>query len=103
MLCYFAGLVFFAVSSPDRLPIGLLIFPFIYVFFIVYLTVDTLSVVMGRRHSKFVPLLIAVTTVLILILGSLRQLTARDIALSIVIVSLLSWYISKARVNKGAS
>jgi len=101
ILCYAGGLVFFAVSSPDSLPIGLLILPFIYAFFIVYLTVLTLSDIAGKRHSTFVPLLIAATSVLILILGSLRQLTLRDIALSIVIVTLLSWYISKARTNKG--
>lgn len=94
------GIIFFATTSPEKLPVGLYIIPFVYLFIVSYLaTRFLLNRIGGRRENtsaiRLVPYLVAVLVTLVLLLGSLQQLAGRDIILIVVIGSTLIWYLRR--------
>lgn len=87
---------FFLFFSPTELPLLGLVVPYILVFLLVYSGVRLITrVVHIRRLGNLTALVAAAFSVMILLLGSLHQLSFRDIALSVAIVFVLGWYISK--------
>jgi hypothetical protein len=87
--------VFFIFTSPFELPLLLLVVPFVLLFVTIYVVTRTVVVQLGVRNPQLIALTMAVFSVVLLLLGSLHQLSFRDIVLSIAIVVLLTWYIRK--------
>ena len=99
-LIYILGVLFFTSTSPADLPVVLLIVPFLYVFFAVFMTVYLLSRKINHQLSdKIIAVIAALFVVLVLVLGSLRQLSTIDVVLSVAITVLLGWYITKMQKN----
>ena len=94
-LLYLFGLIFFMNTSPDELPLLLLVLPFLYIFLVLYLSISLVCQLIGVRSSFFVSLVIAVFGVLLFVLGSLHQLTVRDMVISLALTCLLTWYITR--------
>ncbi len=94
---YLPGLIFFASTSPQELPVGLYVLPFIYIFLCVYLTTRFVLIRLTKQqmYAKLLPNVIATLVTLLLLLGSLQQLSVRDIFLVVAIGGLLVWYLRK--------
>ncbi len=97
LILFVPGLVFFASTSPDELPVALYVLPFIYIFACVYLTTRFLMLKLGggQRYIHLLPNIIAILVTLILLLGSLQQLSGRDVFLILAIGGLFAWYLRK--------
>jgi hypothetical protein len=92
---YAAGAIFFFNTSPDKLPLLLLILPFLYIFLVLYLTVLLACRLLQVKNTVFVALVISVFGVLLFVLGSLHQLTLRDVIISLALTSVLTWYATR--------
>lgn len=92
-LLYLFGVVFFMNTNPEELPLLLLIFPFAYIFGVLYLTILFLCRVLQVKSAVFVSLVVSVFGVLLFVLGSLHQLTVRDLVISLALTCLLTWYV----------
>ena len=90
---YAVGLLFFMNTNPESLPLILLIIPFLYLFGVVYLTVLFVCRLLQVRSAVFVALVVAIFGVLLFVLGSLHQLTLRDVIISLALTGLLTWYV----------
>lgn len=93
-------LVFLLLStSPDSLPLPLVITPFILIFAILYLftrlLLDGYAPNLGTRAKRGLSLIIAALPVLLLILQSISQLTARDLLITLGLILLLLFYFRK--------
>lgn len=95
ILLLILGALFFMNTSPSEVPIYVLTLPFIYFFILVYVTVSVVQDLFSRDIAAPIPLIVSALTLLMLILGSLHQLGAKDITLSLVLMVLLGWYIHK--------
>lgn len=98
-----AGLAVTALTTdPQQLPLLLLLLPFllIYVAFVLSLFLVTASLgVMARYRTKSKLLIAAIIAVLpfsLILFSSLHQLTARDVVISISLVCVISFYVSRA-------
>lgn len=92
--------LFFAFFSPESLPVGYLVVPFVLLFIWVYILSSTLYLIFFKKENKPVSAFTAIFLIFVLLLGSLRQLSARDIILSISLLALLGWYANKIFINK---
>lgn len=95
-LLYGVGVIFFMTTNPSQLPLLLLIIPFAYIFVVLYLTILFIARLLGVRRALPVAFIISIFGVLLLVLGSLHQLTMRDALISLALTSLLTWYISRS-------
>jgi hypothetical protein len=93
LLLYIGGLLFFMNTNPERLPLLLLIVPFIYIFAVLYLTILFVCRLLAVKSAAFVSLVISIFGVLLFVLGSLHQLTLRDLIISVALTCLLTWYV----------
>lgn len=89
------GIVFFTTTSPDQLPLLLLVLPFLYIFAVFYLLILLACRLIGVKQARLVALIVAVFGVLLFVLGSLHQLTLRDALISLVLTASLTWYVTK--------
>lgn len=97
-LLYVLGLLFMVYTSPQRLPIALLILPFVYMFILVFCTVLYLTSLLGYKgRARLLATTVSIFVVLLFVLGSMHQLDAKDVLLSVIITVVLSWYIVKIR------
>lgn len=94
-ILYVLGLVFFMNTSPDELPLLLLVLPFIYIFLVLYLSISLVCQMLAVKSAFLISLVIAVFGVLLFVLGSLHQLTVRDMIISLALTCLLTWYITR--------
>jgi len=98
LLC---GAAFFTATSPQRVPVVLLVVPFAYIFAVSYLLCAlVLNIVFSFLNEKLVASIMALLITLLFILGSLHQLGTRDIILSLVFVTLIIWYLPKTNQHK---
>lgn len=98
LLLYGAGVIFFLTTSPENLPIALLVVPFLYMFVTTYLTTRFLVgqfLVKTPGRANILAGLTAVGVTLLLLLSSLHQLTIRDILLVFGIAVIFIWYLRK--------
>ncbi len=93
LLLYIGGLIFFMNTNPQELPLLLLVLPFLYLFVVFYLSILFVCRLLRVKSAVFVSLVIAVFGVLLLVLGSLHQLTLRDVIISVALTCLLTWYV----------
>ncbi len=89
------GLFFFLNTNPGEVPIYVLIIPFVYFFVLTYLATSVGQDLLRKKVSSTIPLIFSCLMLLMLVLGSLHQLGAKDIILSLVLMVLLGWYILK--------
>lgn len=97
VLLYLPGILFFAMTSPERLPVGLYILPFLYIFVCAYVTARFVLVSLGgnSKYTKLLSITIAALLTLLLLLGSLQQLSSRDVLLLLGIGIIFVWYIRR--------
>lgn len=95
VLLYLFGLVFFMNTNPEELPLLLLIIPFAYIFAVLYLTILFICRLMRVKSEVFVALLVSIFGVLLFVLGSLHQLTVRDVLISLALTGMLTWYVTR--------
>lgn len=96
---YAAGLAFILLTNPERLPLPVLILPFVFIFVTIFLTIRLLVTIFtgSRALGTSIGMTITIFIVLTLVLASIRQLSPRDLVISLAITILLSWYLIKAR------
>ncbi len=96
---YIIGAVFLVLTNPQKLPLPLLILPFLYAFIVLFLTIRTgINFFSGNKNlGTSVSLVITIFIVVSLILASIRQLSARDLLISFAITVLLGWYLVKIK------
>ena len=97
---YAVGVIFFMYTNPAELPLLLLIVPFVYIFVVLYLSILFLCRVLQVKSAVFVSIVVSVFGVLLFVLGSLHQLTVRDLIISLALTCLLSWYVIRITSSK---
>jgi hypothetical protein len=99
LILYGVGLAGLLFTNPQKLPLTLLIVPFVYAFITLFLTVKLIVTIFSgsKALGTSVGVIIAIFVVLSLILASIRQLSARDLLISFAITAILSWYLVKIR------
>lgn len=90
-----ALLLFFSFVSPESLPVAALTVPFLLVFITVYLIGMTLARLTHINAAQLIATITAVFVTLMLVLGSLHQLTIRDVLLGVAIIGLLTMYLRR--------
>lgn len=98
VISYIISILFFASINPSSLPVGMLLAPFIVIFFVLYMTLYSSVLLFSDKVSstqiKLITTLVS-TACLLLLIQSVTQLTIRDIVISLLIVTILIWYLSK--------
>lgn len=96
---YIIGVLFLVFTNPQNLPLPLLILPFVYAFVTLFLSIRLIVQVFTDSKSlgNSVGMTITIFVILTLVLASIRQLSARDLLISLAITVLLSWYLVKIR------
>lgn len=102
--------LFILFTSPNNVPAILLVVPFIAFFFLLHALLTLFEKELLRLSAKdkaakgrllLFPAISATALTLLLVLGSLGELTLRDVILVIVFGSLIIFYISKTRSRPG--
>ena len=103
LLALYASLPLFLMSTnPERLPLPLLLVPFLLLFLVIFLTVlligkrTPILKGMQRRRQYAVAALIAAIPMLLAVFQSLHQLNGRDILIAIGLAAAVSFYIARA-------
>jgi len=95
---YLFVFLFFIIVNPEKLPLVLLLLPFLLIFVTIYMTLililDTFFKIKSQP-KRLIAFSISVMPVLLLIIQSITQLTLRDVLLSISIVVIIVWYTTK--------
>lgn len=99
ILLYLGGILALLFTNPQDLPLPLLILPFVYAFITLFLTIRLVTTILSgsKGLGTSVGLTITIFIVLSLILASIRQLSSRDLLISLAITVLLSWYLVKVK------
>ncbi len=107
VMLYLGLIIFLFATDPNRLAIGWLILPFIWLFLCLFLTaLLLLKKLLGRTRflsktkTYTIAFIIASLPTLILLLKSIDQLTVKDFVLFVVLYALISFYVSKIRLIK---
>jgi hypothetical protein len=98
-LVYAAGPLFFILTDPEKIPLPLLILPFLWLFAVVF--VSTKLVLRYRtsatpKQVTIVANLLACLLVLLLVFQSIHQLTIRDVFISLAIIGIAAVYLLRA-------
>ncbi len=90
---------FLAFTDPNQLPLPLLVVPivlfFIISFLVFYLLIEFAKPNIEKARRRTISSLLAVFPTLLIVLQSLKQLTAIDVLLVILIWVPLTWYLLK--------
>lgn len=95
---YLGAAIFFTSVNPGKLPIGLLLVPFLVIFLVLYMTLYSLALVFFEEVNlgkKLIITSVASMATLLALIQTVTQLTLRDIVLAVAIVLILVWYLSK--------
>ena len=91
--------IFLLITNPERLPLPLLVVPFVIFGAALMTTAYTaLGILPGdlpRRRRKVVSVIVAVLPTLLIVLASIRQLTIRDTAIVIGLLIALVFYLRR--------
>lgn len=100
VILYLIGALFLAYTDPQKLPLPILILPFAYAFITVFLTLKLIltRLTNSRRLSNSVGATVSIFVVLLLVLASIRQLTIRDLMISLALTIIISWYLIKTKL-----
>lgn len=86
---------FFIFTSPQELPIYVLVVPFLLLYISSYIGMRYFAGVVGLKQKQLIAHITATFVTVLLLLGSLHQLSFRDIAISLLIVTVLVWYMRR--------
>lgn len=99
MILYLSGPLFFAFTSPQSLPLPLLVLPFIWLFSVLFVT--TWLILKGRqtvtrKQAVLVSGSIACIPVLLAVFQSIHQLSIKDVLISVGLVTIAAIYMLRA-------
>ena len=103
---WIALVVFISISQPAKLPAWGLIIPFILLYFAIRYTVGLAVETKGqtnlRTHAvvRWLPVIVALSVVVILALQSIGQLSTRDVIAVIMVVMLGYFYVHRNGSNQ---
>ena len=107
ILLYVGLIIFLFTTDPDKLPIAVLILPFIWLFFCLFTTflflfgfIEKKIRISAKPKRYELALLCAALPTLLLLLKSIGQLTIRDTIILLCLYALLVFYISKVSFKK---
>lgn len=91
------GPLFLAFSNPEKLPLAMLVVPFLWLFAVVFILVLRLvrSRVGSKRRRAIIAGTAAALPVLLLVLQSIHQLSVKDVLLVFVLLAAVGFYLSK--------
>lgn len=99
VLVFVALVSMLVLTDPTRLPLPLIIVPFLLLFSLIYLLISSLlstrSNMKGRR-SVIISGVTALVPTLLIMFQSIHQLTARDVLVVIGLAAATAFYIAKA-------
>lgn len=100
LVIYGFGVVFFLLIDPRTLPLVLMIVPFLWAFVALFSTfwviMSHFEVFGSKKRRVILGGVASSLPVLLLVLSSIHQLTFRDVVISVAIVSLVGFYMSRA-------
>lgn len=104
-IMYGGFISFLLTTNPNKLTIGWLIVPFIWLFvclfFSVLLIMDVFAIRLARTKRQLsIATLIAIVPTTLLLLDSVNQLTLRDVLLILIFGTLAVFYTSKLEISK---
>ena len=104
VIMYTSLFMFLFMTNPNKLAIGWLIIPFIWLFIVLYLSVLFIFDITGYKAHKpkrkvTTAVLIAAIPSLILLLDSIDQLTLKDGLLIVILGLIASFYTNKFKVK----
>ena len=109
-LLYGGLLAFFLTTNPGKLPVGLLLLPFIWLFIALFMTVRLILAKRARkkegelsRKTWVRAAAVALLPTFLLLLDSINQLTLKDGLLFAVFVVLVIFYANKLSFNTSAA
>jgi len=97
--------VFISISQPAKLPVWGLIIPFILLYFAVHYSVRLAFERKGQTNvrmravQRWLPIVVAISAVIVLALQSIGQLSARDV-IAVVLVILLGYFYVHRNASK---
>ena len=100
ILSYTILILILFTTSPENMPLPVMLIPFLVIFICLYLTIDLMMRYLLKnlsiRSRMRTSIILAILPVLILILQSINQLTIRDVTITFVLFLLLIFYFKKA-------
>lgn len=96
---YLFGPVFFVATDPSKLPLPLLIIPFLWLFTCIFVTMWLLlrqKRNVAPRQAVIVAGVVATFPVLLAVFQSIHQLSIRDVLLSVTLVVFTAIYLLRA-------
>jgi hypothetical protein len=108
LIFLYLGLIIFLFSTdPNKLSIGWLILPLVWLFLCFFMTtlilikrVPTKIRNLSKSKQYTISFLVASLPTLMILLKSINQLTAKDFILFLIFYFLISFYVSKLRFKK---
>jgi len=105
LLFYVGFFIFLFTTDPDKLPIGWLMLPFVWLFGLIFYTcalvINLFNPIERRTNRRLVIcFLAAAVPTLMLLLDSVDQLTLRDSSIIIVLAGIGILYISKFHLTR---
>lgn len=98
-LVYAAGPLFFMLTDPEKIPLPLLILPFLWLFVVVFLSTKLVlqhRTKATKKQTLIVSSLLACLLVLLFVFQSIHQLTIRDVLISLAIIGIAAVYLLRA-------
>lgn len=99
VVLYLVGPLFFILTDPNKVPIPLLVLPFIWFSAVIFIT--TRLIISGKTKASnkqgiITASLIAGLIVLLLVFQSIHQLTIKDVLISLAIIGIAAVYLLRA-------
>lgn len=98
-LVYGSGPLFFMTTDPDKIPLPLLIVPFLWLFAVVFLLTKLVlhyKTKASNKQALIISSLLACLLVLLFVFQSIHQLTIRDLLISLAIIGIAGVYLMRA-------
>lgn len=92
------GGMLFVISNPERLPIALLLVPFLYIYVMIYVGVLLMSIKMfsiPRLPSHLIAVSVSSVLVFLLVMRSLVDLSVLDVVIATIILIFFIWYVRR--------
>lgn len=91
--------IFILVTNPEKLPLPMLVVPFLLLFAMLYITASVgLRIIfstLSNARLRVLSVLIGALPTLLLVLASIRQLTVRDTAIVVGLLVMLVFYLRR--------
>lgn len=98
-LVYASGPLFFMLTDPEKIPLPLLILPFLWLFVVVFLSTKLIlqrKTKASKKQIAIISVSLACLLVLLFVFQSIHQLTIRDLLISLAIIGTAGVYLLRA-------